>query len=111
MPDINGIDGEVLQRLTRLETKMDMIISVKDTAHEALQSTRSAHKRIDNVEADIEAKIELIRNGATSDIQALDKKMVRFMDKVDKIIFWGATTVIGGLIVGAIGLLFSLIQK
>lgn len=102
---VNGIDGEVLQRLTRLETKMDMIISVKDTAFEALQSTRSAHKRIDDNEK------------ATSDmakiIEALSKTVVVTQEKADrhdKYLFWATTSGLFGL-VGLILSIYSILNS
>ncbi|TDF92155.1 hemolysin XhlA family protein [Paenibacillus piri] len=42
--------GEILQRLTRVETKLDAMVSARDTAYEALQSTKAAHKRLDQLE-------------------------------------------------------------
>ncbi|OXM84618.1 hemolysin XhlA family protein [Paenibacillus rigui] len=41
---------EILQRLTRVETKLDMMNSARDTANDALQSTKAAHKRLDTIE-------------------------------------------------------------
>lgn len=41
---------EILQRLTRVETKLDMMVSARDIANEALQSTKAAHKRLDTIE-------------------------------------------------------------
>jgi hypothetical protein len=61
--------SEILQRLTRVETKIDMMITARDIAQEALLGSRSAHHRI---------------------------------DRLDKIIFWAGTTVIGAVIVGII---------
>ena len=70
---------DVLQRLTRVETKLDILIEDKHdtaaalkTANEALEKVNSAHKRL---------------------------------DRIDKIIFWAGTTIIGALIVGAIKIL------
>ena len=57
------INQEILQRLTRVETKLDMFASAKDTANEALQSSREAHKKI---------------------------------EKLERIVFWSSTTIIGG---------------
>ncbi|MFD0682363.1 MULTISPECIES: hemolysin XhlA family protein [unclassified Paenibacillus] len=42
--------GEILQRLTRVETKLDLMINARDIANEALQSTKAAHKRLDTLE-------------------------------------------------------------
>jgi hypothetical protein len=44
---------EILQRLARLETKVDGSINAKEIAQEALQSTKSAHHRIDEVASDV----------------------------------------------------------
>ncbi|MFX3635467.1 MAG: hemolysin XhlA family protein [Candidatus Pristimantibacillus sp.] len=42
--------NEILQRLTRLETKLDLMGAAKDVANEALQSAKSAHHRLDKIE-------------------------------------------------------------
>jgi hypothetical protein len=67
---------EIRERVVRVETKIDSMTDVKATAeaaekiaNEALQSTKSAHHRI---------------------------------DKIDKIIFWIGTTMIGAVILGII---------
>lgn len=41
--------NEILQRLTRVETKIDLMITARDIAQEALQSTKTAHHRIDSI--------------------------------------------------------------
>ncbi|MGF7050425.1 tetrahydromethanopterin S-methyltransferase subunit G [Paenibacillus sp. DS2015] len=43
---------EILQRLTRVETKLDAQLNAKDIAQEALGSAKSAHHRLDEIEAD-----------------------------------------------------------
>ncbi|MCR8636195.1 MULTISPECIES: hemolysin XhlA family protein [Paenibacillus] len=42
--------GEILQRLTRVETKLDLMINARDIANEAMLSTKAAHKRLDQLE-------------------------------------------------------------
>lgn len=44
---------EILQRVTKVETKMDEMTNAKEMAQEALQSTRSAHHRIDELKNDV----------------------------------------------------------
>lgn len=68
--------NEILQRLARVETKLDMMLENKEmaedalkTANEALQSTKSAHRRLDTHA---------------------------------KVIYWAATTIIGAVIIGII---------
>lgn len=46
----NDISEEILQRLTRVETKLDMFASAKDTANEALQLGNENKRRIDKLE-------------------------------------------------------------
>jgi hypothetical protein len=68
--------SDIRERVVRVETKIDSMTDFRATAeaaekiaNEALQSTKSAHHRI---------------------------------DKIDKIIFWLGTTVIGAVILGII---------
>jgi hypothetical protein len=98
-------NGEVLQRLTRLETKMDMIITVKDTAFEALQSTRSAHKRIDDIERLIHNMEEVIKPLSEAVIVTKDKA-----DRHDKYLFWATTSGLFGFI-GLILSIYSIINS
>lgn len=41
--------NEILQRLTRVETKLDIMNSARDIALEAMQSSKSAHLRMDEM--------------------------------------------------------------
>lgn len=72
--------SKILQRLVRVETKIDGLASVErkvdetdDIAKDALASTKSAHRRL---------------------------------DKVDKVINWTATTIIGAVIIALLSLIF-----
>jgi hypothetical protein len=42
--------NEILQRLVRLETKLDLMGAAKDVANEALLSAKSAHHRLSAIE-------------------------------------------------------------
>jgi septation ring formation regulator EzrA len=63
MPDqdqVMEILADLRDRMARMETKLDRMQKVEqkseeayEIAREALQSTRSAHKRLDDIEADI----------------------------------------------------------
>ena len=44
------INQEILQRITRVETKLDIFASAKETANEALQTSKDAHRRIEKIE-------------------------------------------------------------
>lgn len=75
------VESEILQRLSRVETKLDMMLEDREvaaealrTALEAIQSAKSAHHRLDEV----------------SDNQK-----------------WLWRTTIGGILAGAIALLFK----
>lgn len=64
---------EMKTDIASIKTSLDSIKSANDTANEALQSSKSAHRRL---------------------------------DKVDKIIFWTVTTIIGAVIVALLSSLW-----
>lgn len=73
---MSGEMNEILQRLARVETKLDIMLEDKEIAEEALkiasealQNAKSAHKRLDTHE---------------------------------KVIYWAGTTIIGAVVVGII---------
>lgn len=75
---MNAMENEMLQRITRVEEKvnnmnekLDRAINANEIAVKALASADSAHKRL---------------------------------DKIDKIIFWVGTTIIGLVLVAVVGL-------
>lgn len=79
--DQNKMLAEIRERIVRVETKLDMMTDVRQTAEEAkeqateaLSSTRSAHKRL---------------------------------DRIDKLIFWLGTTVIGAVVLALINLILG----
>lgn len=53
--------NEILQRLTRVETKLDIMNSARDIAQEALQSSKSAHHRLDELREEIAKQLIEIR--------------------------------------------------
>lgn len=68
-----GMLIEMKEDIASIKTSLSSMKTASDTANEALQSTKSAHRRL---------------------------------DKLDKIVFWSATTVIGGVILALLGLFF-----
>lgn len=77
----DSIITEIRVTMARLEEKIDNMSETKSTADEAkftankaMESTKSAHRRL---------------------------------DKMDKIIFWSSTTIIGTVLVALIGLLIK----
>lgn len=63
----SDIQTEILQRLTRVETKLDLQLDARDKAGEALESAKSAHyrldencKRLDEVETHYDHEIRLL---------------------------------------------------
>jgi len=72
--------NKILQRLVRVETKIDTLTTVertateaKDTANKAHISANTAHKRL---------------------------------DKIDRAIFWLVTSIVGGIITSVMALIF-----
>lgn len=86
--------------IKELCTKMDgikdlqkKVEEIHDTSKEAMQSTKAAHKRLDELKI-----IEDIAKNA----QQLSEHAHKRLDKVDTVIFWVSTTVIGAVILGII---------
>ncbi|WP_409343132.1 hypothetical protein [Paenibacillus sp. MBLB4367] len=52
MPDEKN---EMFQRITRVETKLDIMNSTRETAQEALLSTKASHRRLDELREEIAA--------------------------------------------------------
>lgn len=50
--------NEILQRVTRVETKLDIMNSARDIALEAMQNSKSGHLRIDEMRDEI-ARLEV----------------------------------------------------
>lgn len=92
MPNDDG-SQEILQRLTRVETKLDMMLNARDIAQEALQSTKVAHKRLDSMEKYEEISTKAFDNSLNAHAR---------LDKIDKWIFWFGTTLIGAIILAAV---------
>lgn len=69
-----NIFTEIIKRLTRVETKLDLMTDAEKIANEALTSSKSAHHRL---------------------------------DKVDKVIFWASTTVIGSVILAMLTMIYN----
>jgi hypothetical protein len=57
------INQEILQRITRVETKLDMFASAKDTANEALNLSKDTLRRIDKLERVINWTAAIIIGG------------------------------------------------
>lgn len=53
--------NEILQRLTRVETKLDLMNSARDIAQDAQQSARSAHHRIDELRDELSAYKQTVK--------------------------------------------------
>ncbi|MNT83380.1 hypothetical protein D3C72_2232390 [compost metagenome] len=91
MKTLNETLVNVRLDLARLEGKVDIIKDlqhkvdgVQGVADDALEQSKSAHLRITDIKKDYDKRFE----------------------KIDKITFWFATSIIGGLLLGAINLLY-----
>lgn len=78
---MNAMENEMLQRITRVEEKvnnmnekLDRAINANEIAVKALASADSAHKRL---------------------------------DKIDKIIFWVGTTIIGAIVLAVLAMVIK----
>jgi tetrahydromethanopterin S-methyltransferase subunit B len=65
---------QIIERLARVETKIDYMMNARDIAQEALQSTKSAHQRL---------------------------------DRLEKIVYWAATTIIGSVIIAVLAMVIK----
>ncbi|MEK4712223.1 hemolysin XhlA family protein [Sporosarcina sp. FSL K6-5500] len=81
MDPTNNILSDIRERMVRVETKIDTMTEVqttadgaKEVANKALESTKSAHRRL---------------------------------DKMDKIIFWASTLIIGAVVLALIATAFK----
>jgi len=83
--DIARLEGKV-DVIKDLQHKVDIIES---TAVEALQSAKSAIERLNALDSDITDRFK----------------------NINKIFFWVATTIISGLLLGAIGLLYEYAKR
>jgi chromosome segregation ATPase len=82
---------DIYSGLARVESKLDSLGDVRDVALEAMSSTKSAHNRLDDERRKTNEQIE----GIQEQIKG-----------INKVIFWAATTIIGSLAAGAVGMLF-----
>jgi len=71
---------EIRERLVRVETKIDSMTHVQETAARAEKKANEAYIRARNAHSRI--------------------------DKIDKAIFWLVTSIIGGIITSILGLIF-----
>lgn len=88
--------NEVLQRLTRVETKLDLMITAGDVAKEALASTKSAHHRIE----ELRQENEKLR-------QEIEKLRVKQSDSQKFLI--GTALSLGGFIIAVVTLAIKFI--
>lgn len=93
------------KKLTEIEVKVDFyretqneharkLEAVDKIATEAMSSTKSAHKRLDVYDTEINKVSEINDHG-------------RRLDKLEKIVFWVSTTIIGAVILGLMGLFIT----
>ena len=81
MDPTNNILSDIRERMVRVETKIDTMTEVQTTADDAKEIANTA--------------------------LASTKSAHRRLDKMDKIIFWSATTIIGAVVLALIALLIN----
>lgn len=79
--DSNKLLTAILERMVRVETKIDGLADVKDVAEKANETANQA--------------------------LSLSKNNVIRLDKIDKIIFWAGTTITGSVILALIGVVLK----
>jgi hypothetical protein len=72
-------------------------LEVNTTEKEILMSLARLETKMDNLGNVKEVSNEALQSSKNAHIR---------IDRIDKIIFWAGTTIIGGVVIGAIGLLF-----
>lgn len=76
----NKILLDISERLVRVETKIDAMSDIKDTAEKA--------------------------NTTANQALALSNNNKERLDKIDKITFWAGTTIIGAVLLSLLGVIF-----
>jgi len=97
------------ERLIRIEESVKTVNEVKqDVGLMALklqqveESTKSAHKRLDTMERDFAKEIDEVKKDTVSKVEHTNLCMR--VDKLDKIVFWVSTLIIGAVILAILGL-------
>jgi hypothetical protein len=72
-------------------------LEVNTTEKEILMSLARLETKMDNLGNVKEVSNEALQSSKNAHLR---------IDRIDKIIFWAGTTIIGGVVIGAIGLLF-----
>jgi Haemolysin XhlA len=72
-------------------------LDVNTTEKEILMSLARLETKMDNLGNVKEVSNEALQSSKNAHLR---------IDRIDKIIFWAGTTIIGGVVIGAIGLLF-----
>jgi predicted nucleic acid-binding Zn-ribbon protein len=90
------------ERLTRIEEGIKPINdikrdvdSLKITVSEVMASTKSSHKRIDDVEDEFSAYATKIEHDSHN----------KRIEKLEKLVYWVGTTIIGAVILAALGVI------
>jgi predicted nucleic acid-binding Zn-ribbon protein len=73
LPEDEKIMREVLQRLTSVETKIDIVITGRDIAIQAHESASSAHKRLNAIEEEIKDIQEAAKVDSKSNKEEVDQ--------------------------------------
>lgn len=118
------IQSEILQRLTRVETKLDMQLNAKDLALESLEKGKSAHirlndhkNRLDELDKHFDNEVKLLNIKSDNEIRAIytrvdteieGLKRTRLEDikerKLDRRWLIGMLITVGGLTIAVISL-------
>ncbi|QGQ93962.1 hypothetical protein EHS13_03095 [Paenibacillus psychroresistens] len=74
------VQSEILQRLTRVETKLDMQLNAKDIANDALGSAKSASIRLN----EYKIKLEEVDRHFDNEIKSMNRKIESEVKEIGK---------------------------
>lgn len=95
--EIKGLSAKMEVYSKRQDEFSSDLKEVTQTARDAFNSTKSAHNRLNSIEEDLE---EL---PTKSDFKSHSERIA----KLERVVFWAATLVVGAVIIGVINLLIK----
>jgi hypothetical protein len=111
---------QILQRLTAVETKLDMQLNAKDIANEALQSAKAAHhraeenrSRTEELDKHYDFEIKTLNSRVEIEVQKINARTESDNEKRKQGQRWLIGTLItsGGLIIATLTIILRMVGK